>query len=290
MHFEDIRQRDDRTISFEFFPPASSKALESLRARLADFISLAPSFISVTYGAGGSTRERTHDLVVELQGSGQVDPIPHLTCVQQTGDEVQEILERYASSGVSNLLALRGDRPTGDDEYEPGDDEYSYAIDLVKHICRFNDSGLHPDPRGFGIGVAGFPCPDQPLPPFCQILRRPTTGQEGVDRVLHPPSPRVGIPGISGFLQQLQSPLHVLYETIAVEDPAGQHEHRGPITHTTRTPEQLATVFLEPPVRVTPRIRPIRPDAAQALIALDGHFTGPSEDPEGPTGLLGNPD
>jgi len=157
MHFEDIRQRDDRTISFEFFPPASSKALESLRARLADFISLAPSFVSVTYGAGGSTRERTHDLVVELQGSGQVDPIPHLTCVQQTGDEVQEILERYASSGVSNLLALRGDRPAGDDEYEPSDDEYSYAIDLVKHICRFNDSGLHPDSRGFGIGVAGFP-------------------------------------------------------------------------------------------------------------------------------------
>jgi len=157
MHFEDIRQRDARTISFEFFPPASSKALESLRRRLGDFISLDPSFVSITYGAGGSTRERTHDLVVELQGSGQVDPIPHLTCVKQTRDEVQAILERYASSEVSNLLALRGDRPADDDEHERGGDEYAFAIDLVKHVCRFNESGLHPDPRGFGIGVAGFP-------------------------------------------------------------------------------------------------------------------------------------
>ena len=100
---------------------------------------------------------RVAGLVVELQGSGKVDPIPHLTCVNQTRDEVQVILERYASSKVSNLLALRGDAPADDDEYERGDDEYTFAIDLVKHVCRFNESGLHPDPRGFGIGVAGFP-------------------------------------------------------------------------------------------------------------------------------------
>jgi len=157
LHFEDIRQRDGRTISFEFFPPASSKALETLRGRLGDFISLSPSFVSITYGAGGSTRERTHDLVVELQDSGQVEPIPHLTCVKQTRDEMQVILERYASSGVSNLLALRGDPPADGEGYARGDDEYPFAIDLVKHVCRFNESGLHPDPRGFGIGVAGFP-------------------------------------------------------------------------------------------------------------------------------------
>lgn len=157
MHFEDIRQRDTRTISFEFFPPASEKALERLRSKLDDFISLAPSFVSITYGAGGSTRERTHDLVIELGETGRVDPIPHLTCVRQTRAEVQAILERYASAGISNLLALRGDRPVDEAPDEPGEEEYAYAIDLVRHIRTFNESGIHPDPRGFGIGVAGFP-------------------------------------------------------------------------------------------------------------------------------------
>ena len=157
MHFEDILQRDGRTISFEFFPPASEKALESLRGRMGDFAALNPSFVSVTYGAGGSTRERTHDLVLELKESGGVDPIPHLTCVKQTQDEVESILARYAEFGVSNLLALRGDRPVDDEGYDQDQDEYAHAIDLVQHICRFNESGLHPEPRGFGIGVAGFP-------------------------------------------------------------------------------------------------------------------------------------
>ena len=86
-----------------------------------DFTSLKPSFVSVTYGAGGSTRQRTHDLVVELQQGGQVDPIPHLTCVQQTTQEIETILSRYAAAGVSKpvlrrfkreLAALRGQGET----------------------------------------------------------------------------------------------------------------------------------------------------------------------------------
>jgi methylenetetrahydrofolate reductase (NADPH) len=124
---------------------------------MAEFESLKPSFVSVTYGAGGSTRQRTNDLVVRLKKEGRVDPIPHLTCVKHTHDEIEPILQRYAEAGVSNILALRGDHPGDDPEYDPTSDEYQHAVDLVRHIKQFNESGVHPDPRGFGIGVAGFP-------------------------------------------------------------------------------------------------------------------------------------
>ena len=96
-------------------------------------------------------------MVVELQEGGQVDPIPHLTCVQQTSGEIDSILRRYAEAGVSNMLALRGDHPINDDGYDPANDDYTHAIELVEHVVRFNEHGTHPDPRGFGIGVAGFP-------------------------------------------------------------------------------------------------------------------------------------
>lgn len=157
MHISDIILRDHTTFSFEFFPPRTEQSLESLRRRMDAFAALKPSFVSVTYGAGGSTRQRTHDLVMELQREERIDPIPHLTCVQQSQDEIEAILQRYAEAGVSNVLALRGDQPAHDNEYDPSQDEYDYAIKLVEHIARFNQSGSHEDPRGFGIGVAGFP-------------------------------------------------------------------------------------------------------------------------------------
>ena len=142
------------TVSFEFFPPTSSEAGLALKERLKVFAKLSPSFVSVTYGAGGSTRDRTHDLVVSLQDSGDLDPVPHLTCVQHSTKDIDEILQRYAEHGISNLLALRGDEPQKDSSVT-GD--FVHAIDLVRHIKTFNDSGIHPDDRGFGIGVAGFP-------------------------------------------------------------------------------------------------------------------------------------
>ena len=157
MHINDIILRDRTTFSFEFFPPRTEQSLASLRSRMGAFTALKPSFVSVTYGAGGSTRQRTHDLVVELQQEEQIDPIPHLTCIQQSPAEIESILERYAAAGVSNILALRGDRPLDDEAYDSSQDEYDYAIKLVEHVARFNQSGIHADPRGFGIGVAGFP-------------------------------------------------------------------------------------------------------------------------------------
>lgn len=157
MHIDDIILRDRTTFSFEFFPPRTEQSLTSLRSRMDAFAALKPSFVSVTYGAGGSTRQRTHDLVVELQQDEQIDPIPHLTCIQQSQEEIESILTRYATAGVSNILALRGDRPLDDDTYDCSQDEYDYARKLVEHVVRFNESGVHADSRGFGIGVAGFP-------------------------------------------------------------------------------------------------------------------------------------
>ncbi len=157
MHIRDILARDATSISFEFFPPHSEKAVQALESRLADFAALAPSFVSVTYGAGGSTREHTHDLVVRLQEAGALDPVPHLTCVQQTTDELDTILERYAAHSVSNILALRGDPPADDPDWYSDHEAFPHAADLVKHIQAFNASGAHPDSRGFGVGVAGFP-------------------------------------------------------------------------------------------------------------------------------------
>ncbi len=153
MHIRDIMKRDARTVSFEFFPPSSASAAESLQTRLGQFAALAPSFVSVTYGAGGSTRTRTHDLVIGLHEQGDLDPVPHLTCIGHTTGEIDEILARYAQHGIGNLLALRGDRS---EAVDIGGD-LSHAVDLVRHVVAFNNSGEHPDSRGFGIGVAGFP-------------------------------------------------------------------------------------------------------------------------------------
>jgi methylenetetrahydrofolate reductase (NADPH) len=115
-----------------------------------------PHFVSVTYGAGGSTRDLTHDLVERIKTTTKLNPIPHLTCVCHTEEEIDGILRRYAQSAISNILALGGDPPRGM-PYDKSRDSFQHAVDLVKFIRNFNASGSHPDPRGFGIGVAGFP-------------------------------------------------------------------------------------------------------------------------------------
>ena len=111
----------------------------------------------MTYGAGGSTRELTHDLVLRIKQTTNIPPVPHLTCVGHTKSEIDTILTRYAEAGVSNILALRGDPPKDQPNYDWSQGDFRYAADLVAHIKKLNDSGNHPDSRGFGIGVAGFP-------------------------------------------------------------------------------------------------------------------------------------
>lgn len=151
MHIKDILTSGKATFSFEFFPPRTPESTEKLFEAIVRLEALQPSFVSITYGAGGSTRERTHDLVVRLRKTTTLDPIPHLTCVGHSSSDIREILERYAEAGVCNLLALRGDPPK-DAPHTMGD--FQYASDLVHTIRVFQG---HPDARGFGIGVAGFP-------------------------------------------------------------------------------------------------------------------------------------
>jgi len=157
MHFQDIFAKQKPTLSFEFFPPKTAEASEALYSTIAELESYEPAFVSVTYGAGGSTRELTNDLVVRIKNSTTLDPIPHLTCVCHQESDIQSILERYAEEGVSNILALGGDPPRDLTGYRKSDDAFQQAADLVRYIRKFSEAGSHPDPRGFGIGVAGFP-------------------------------------------------------------------------------------------------------------------------------------
>jgi len=156
MHITEIIREHSPTFSFEFFPLKTPQAAETLYQTIRDLEAYMPDFVSVTYGAGGSTRELTHDLVERIQRTTKLDPIPHLTCVCHNEDEIEAILRRYATSLIGNILALGGDRPAGV-AYDKSRDSFQRAIDLVKFVRRFNESGGHPDRRGFGIGVAGFP-------------------------------------------------------------------------------------------------------------------------------------
>ncbi|MBX3363293.1 MAG: methylenetetrahydrofolate reductase [NAD(P)H] [Phycisphaeraceae bacterium] len=154
MHLRDILVRSERTFSFEFYPPRSDAAAEELLATMGEFERLRPTFVSVTYGAGGTTRERTHHLVTRLAKETSLDPMPHLTCVCHDETEIARILERYAAAGISNIMALRGDLP---ESGAASRGSFRYASELVRMIRRFGEQGGHPDRRGFGVGVAGYP-------------------------------------------------------------------------------------------------------------------------------------
>ena len=154
MHILDILKPGKPTVSFEFFPPKTAESQQALYDTIRALEKIHPNFVSVTYGAGGSTRNLTHDLVLRLKTSTTLDPVPHLTCVGHTHEEITAILERYAAAGVSNILALRGDPPRDQPDYNHLGDAFPQAVDLVRFIKNFSG---HSDPRGFGIGVAGFP-------------------------------------------------------------------------------------------------------------------------------------
>jgi methylenetetrahydrofolate reductase (NADPH) len=133
------------TYSFEFFPPRSDEAEAQLAETLAQLEPLRPSFVSITYGAGGSTRDRTHGLVTDILRRTTMTPMAHLTCVGHRRDELVDILERYRRDGVVNLLALRGDPPAGRD-LAPGD--LRHALELVE---------LARELGPFSVGVAAHP-------------------------------------------------------------------------------------------------------------------------------------
>lgn len=119
-----------RFVSFELWPPRSAASAEALEAAISELAGLSPAFVAITYGAGGSTRERTHDLVVRLAGSPLL-PLAHLTCAAHHRGELVELMERYRGAGVDNLLALHGDPPlSATDELPEGD--LRHAVELVR--------------------------------------------------------------------------------------------------------------------------------------------------------------
>src|SRR5271154_5786914 len=134
MHIRDIFTQHETTFSFEFFPPKTDEAWEELFVTISRLQSLAPSFVSVTYGAGGSTRERTHDLIVRIQRETNLTAVSHLTCVCHSKEELGAILQRYADSGIENILALRGDPPKNLANYNRADDCFQYADELVQFV------------------------------------------------------------------------------------------------------------------------------------------------------------
>lgn len=135
--------------SFEFFPPKKTADWEKLFHTISELIPFNPSYVSVTYGAGGSTRSRTHDLVTKIQRETGLTVVSHLTCICSGKEEMHHILEDYRKQGITNVLALRGDLPPGSLSYEEATKDFRHAIDLVRFIVE-----NFPD---IGIGVAGFP-------------------------------------------------------------------------------------------------------------------------------------
>jgi methylenetetrahydrofolate reductase (NADPH) len=135
--------------SFEFFPPKTDEGVKNLLVALRDLAPLEPGFVSVTYGAGGSTRERTLELVTQIKETSQLEAVAHLTCVGHTRDELAAILDQLKAAKLENVLVLRGDPPLGERSFVPRDGGFRYASELVSFIRE------HDYP--FCVGGAGYP-------------------------------------------------------------------------------------------------------------------------------------
>lgn len=136
-------------VSFEFFPPKNEEGVEALYRTVEELRPCRPSFVSVTYGAGGSTRTRTLELVGRIQRDLGLTAMAHLTCVGSTRTEIHEVLRRLRDAGVCNVLALRGDPPKGETEFRPVEGGFRFASELVSFI---RDEGFD-----FCIGAACYP-------------------------------------------------------------------------------------------------------------------------------------
>ena len=150
MLIRDLLASGAPSISFEFFPPKSAEAVAQLERTIEDLATLHPTFVSVTYGAGGSTRETTIDIVSRIKRDTGIDSMAHLTCVGSTRDELAGILQRLAAAGVENILALRGDPPKGQATFTAVEGGFRYANQLVSFIHEVLPSGV-------SVGGAAYP-------------------------------------------------------------------------------------------------------------------------------------
>jgi len=157
MKISEILNRGRQTFSFEFFPPKSDEGFDQLYQTIENLKSWNPGYVSVTYGAGGSTRSKTIDLVGRIKHQIGLEGMAHLTCVGHTADEIRGILDLLKEKGIDNVLALRGDPPQGEEKFVKTPNGFGYGNELVAFI-RKNYS--------FCLGVAGYPeghveCPDK---------------------------------------------------------------------------------------------------------------------------------
>ena len=147
--------RKELSVSFEFFPPATNTMAMNLWATIVDLAPLRPAFVSVTYGAGGSTRTRTHETVKRLVQETDLTPAAHLTCVAASRNEIDDVIRGYHDAGIRHIVALRGDAPGSEKYFTPHPDGYRNAAELVAGIRRLGE---------FEISVAAYPekHPDAP--------------------------------------------------------------------------------------------------------------------------------
>src|SRR5262245_42652439 len=150
MKIRDLFRTQSQTISFEFFPPKTVEDIDLLFERARELQPLGPSFISVTYGAGGSTRRNTIDIVCRMQEELAIVAVAHVTCVGHSQAELREVLGELQERGIENLMCLRGDPPKGQTSFVPAPDGFANAHQLVQLACSLGD---------FSIGVAGYPEP-----------------------------------------------------------------------------------------------------------------------------------
>lgn len=148
MKIRDLFPYKKRTFSFEFFPPKTRKAAGELYDTVSDLSFLNPDYVSVTYGAGGSTRQRTIEVVEKLQHEQKFNVMAHLTCVGHTRNDLTEIVTQMKDKGIENILALRGDPPKGETEFQAVEGGLSHANELVELVRSIGD---------FCVGVAGNP-------------------------------------------------------------------------------------------------------------------------------------
>jgi methylenetetrahydrofolate reductase (NADPH) len=144
----DLYAQPGLTLSVEFFPPKTDKGVEALFSEIEIIKTLRPAFCSVTYGAGGSTRDKTVDLVTRIHRDCHLEVMCHLTVVGQSKDEARAVLMKLKQNGIENIIALGGDPPQGVDEWKPHPDGFHYAVELVREATAIG---------GFSIAVAGFP-------------------------------------------------------------------------------------------------------------------------------------
>ena len=140
--------QEGRTISFEFFPPRAADGIPGVLDTVNELTAYCPDFVSVTYGAGGSTRQFTEKITIEAKESAAVEVMAHLTCVGQTVEELDGVLGRLEDAGIENVIALRGDPPRGEEHFTATEGGFSHASDLVTHINANYQ---------FGIAAACYP-------------------------------------------------------------------------------------------------------------------------------------